>query len=568
VKLSDMLVAQARAQNGGALKGNSIMAQIAKRRGVSRTSEFTRIENLARRVWDAPPALVEGLTDLLRVPGGTFVLTPIQAAALRDAHDLRGAFLPIAVGAGKSFISVLIAELLNAERPLLLVPADLREQTRRKVIPLLRQHFKVSPNLAIVSHTALSLAKNADMLERLKPDLIIIDECHAFKNTRAGRTRRMNRYMKAHPETAVVAMSGTITNRSLKDYAHVMRWCLGEKETPLPNRWPELSEWAAALDEGIPDQSRMAPGVLTTFKDTGDTNVRQGYRRRLVETPGVVASGAEELGTALTIRRLDPTLPGVMRGHLKRLRDLWEDPNGDQLTEAVDVWRTARQLALGFWYKWDPPGPRGWLDARREWKRYVRETLKHNQRGLDTELQVWNEAQAVGTLPAWREWNAIKDTFKPNTVPVWESDFIVGEVSRWLEGGEGIVWVEHTAVGNLLATRLGLPYYGAGKRASLEILDARGPIIASIAAHGTGKNLQQWSRNLITAPPTSGKTWEQLLGRTHRRGQEEDEVIVDVYLHAEELVASFTQARSDARYIEDTLGARQRLNYAAIAFAV
>lgn len=101
-------------------------------------------------------------------------------------------------------------------------------------------------------------------------------------------------------------------------------------------------------------------------------------------------------------------------------------------------------------------------------------------------------------------------------------------------------------------------------KASAQILDARGPVIASWHAHGEGKNLQHWSKNLFVAPPSSGKTWEQVLGRTHRAGQQADEVVADVWLHAEELRASFIQARADARYIEATLGSRQKLCYANI----
>jgi hypothetical protein len=85
--------------------------------------------------------------------------------------------------------------------------------------------------------------------------------------------------------------------------------------------------------------------------------------------------------------------------------------------------------------------------------------------------------------------------------------------------------------------------------------------VASIAAHATGKNLQQWNRNLVVIPPTSGQVWEQLLGRTHRMGQEQDVVVAETYLHHESYRASMAQAFADARFLEETLGNRQRLLY-------
>ena len=102
----------------------------------------------------------------------------------------------------------------------------------------------------------------------------------------------------------------------------------------------------------------------------------------------------------------------------------------------------------------------------------------------------------------------------------------------------------------------GVPYFGAGDS---RILDWKGPCVASIAAHGTGKNLQHWSSNLVVIPPTSGQVWEQLLGRTHRQGQQEDTVTAEVYLHHAAYEASMSQAFADA--LQDTLGNQQRLLY-------
>jgi len=492
-------------------------------------------------------------------------LWPIQAAGLREIHDVGGLFGPMAVSAGKTLITLLAPVVLGAERPLLVVPAALREQTKRFVIPQMANHWRLHPHLKIVGYTELSLAKNAEFLIKYRPDLIIADECHRLKNTQAGRTKRLVRFMREHPETKFVGLSGTVTNRSIRDYAHILRWCLGEG-TPLPDSWQELSQWADALDEVDPKEEPGPPGALQAWAING--NVRKGYRNRLTETRGVIATGEGELGVSLQIISRRPPVPGHVAKLIQTMVNKWVTPYGEEITEAVDLWRHVRELACGFYYRWEPPPPAEWLAARKAWKTYVRYTLLHNRRNLDTELQVWNEAaRAVKPPPEWRDWVAVKDIYEINTVAEWVDFYALEDATKWLEQDRGIVWTEHNAFGVELAKFSGFSYFGAGPKANVGILEHKGPCIASIRAHCEGKNLQHnHHRNLIVTPPSSGKTWEQLLGRTHRHGQKAEEVVAEVYTQVAELVASFRQAVRDAHYLEDTLGSRQKLLYADINF--
>jgi hypothetical protein len=61
------------------------------------------------------------------------------------------------------------------------------------------------------------------------------------------------------------------------------------------------------------------------------------------------------------------------------------------------------------------------------------------------------------------------------------------------------------------------------------------------------------------SPPASGKTWEQLLGRTHRPGQMADEVEVTVRLGHYTARDQLRQATADAKFITATTGQFQRL---------
>jgi len=94
----------------------------------------------------------------------------------------------------------------------------------------------------------------------------------------------------------------------------------------------------------------------------------------------------------------------------------------------------------------------------------------------------------------------------------------------------------------------------------MEIPDAPAHHCAmSIKAHGTGKNLQRWSRNLLTSFLPNGSALEQLIGRTHRVGQEADEVYVSYFEQHPSVLDDIEKAREVARYIQDTQGNRMKI---------
>jgi superfamily II DNA or RNA helicase len=84
-------------------------------------------------------------------------------------------------------------------------------------------------------------------------------------------------------------------------------------------------------------------------------------------------------------------------------------------------------------------------------------------------------------------------------------------------------------------------------------------MIVSIHAGKEGLNLQPWATNFVVSPPPNGEQWEQLLGRTHRDGQQADEVTFDVAGFSVEHVEAFWQARRDSEYVAASLGSPQKL---------
>ncbi len=534
--------------------------------------DLRRIIAIPRREAEDVDKLVEELTTILRAPGGTMRLRPIQAQALYEIAKVGGGFLPIRVGGGKTLLSLLISFVTGARRPILLLPASLIEKTELERMRLAK-HWRVARDLQLISYEMLGREGYAKKLDFAKPDLIIADECHRLKNKKAGVTRRVIRYMREKPETKFVGMSGTmIKGGTIKAFAHLMRWSHKEN-APIPLHDGEFEEWASALDEGT-NFTRPRPGALLKLATAEDrdedgddlTTARRGFQRRMVETPGVVSTGGDQVACSLYVRALPYTPSTTTDANFKQLRDTWETPDGWPLSMAAEVWRVARELALGFHGVWDPRPPQDWLNARKSWAAFVRETLSHS-RTLDTELQVAN-ACAKGQLSdvEFLAWKAIRDTFRVNPKDVWHDTAALDVASKWIEKGPGIVWVEHVFFGDELERRTGVPYFregGLDKRGnSIETLaelirtgkQKPVPIIASVQANSTGRNLQPWNRNLITSCPSGAATLEQLLGRTHRDGQESDQVEVDILLSCVEHFDSWHKAVSEARMTQDTMG--------------
>lgn len=537
---------------------------------VERTDCFERIKALPRRDPVCPSGLAEELTTLLKTPNGTMSLRPLQALALHDIGVCGGAFLPLDVGEGKTLTSLLAAYVLDAQWPLLLAPANLLQKTARDMREL-ATHWKIPRNISLMSYQMLGLVQSERALELHDPDLIILDEAHKVKNRDAAVTRRVTRYLAAHPDTKVVAMTGTIMRRSLRDFAHILRWALKEG-APVPLRDIEVDEWARCLDERIDNEwERVGPGPLVELAAPSDRSsddvvtARRGFRRRLRETPGVVCSA--DSGTAvdvgIKIRAIRYDVSPAMETHFEALRRDKVAPNGDELWESSEAWRHAREMALGFVQRWDPPAPEEWRQPRKEWFQFVRGVLQHSR--------IWDSPGHVeiacdaGRLPSDKleAWRKVKDSFAPNSVPFWVDDCALKVCADWMRRGPGLVWVEHVFFAERLAAMTGAKYYGAkGLAADGEFIDDADPknaAIVSVDANREGRNLQRlFHRNLITCPAEGADVWQQLLGRTHRTGQTKD-VEVDVLFGCAEHARAWLRALSGAESVRDTVGSASKL---------
>ena len=573
-------------------------------RVVERTSEIKRIAALPRRVWteEASAQLAAMLTRELKTTGGTQTLRPVQAVALYEAMQVGGLFGPIRVGGGKTLLTLLLPLVLEAKRPILLLPAALVEKTWRDHEKL-REHWRLPTNLQLISYEILGLVQSAKKLDYIQPDLVVADECHYLKNHAAGRTRRVTRYMREHPETRFAGVSGTVMKSSVKDFAHMLRWAL-KASAPIPGTDDEIEAWADALDEKVNPLARRKAGALLDldpataqqepvqesagqvidFSEMAQgraTVARQVFQSRLLQTRGVVASprtdgvscslrvaALEYEAAPITEQHIEIMRHGVKDAHGEYVVRPWSTPDGWSFSQPFEFRMYLRQLALGFHSIWDPRPPMEWIVARRDWASFVRDTLSESP-DLDTELQVANAVDArrlrTDTLASWRK---IRDSYTVQPRDVWHDDTALATCAAWMERQKGIVWCEHRFFARRLAQLTGATYYGANgmsdKGESITLVKPGKAIIASVQANATGRNLQMFSDNLITSCPPLALTVEQLIGRTHRDGQEADEVTVDILLGCREHHDAFHRALDGARAAADTLGHDQKLLLADI----
>lgn len=547
------------------------------------SAEFRRILGLPRRAPSAPDGLAERLTRALALhpcpyPG---TLHHVQAAALYEAWKEGGLLAPLRVGAGKTLLCFLLPVVMKAERAVVVAPAAL-EQDYQREFSRLAMHWR-HRSLTFVSYERLSSKSNGtlrdskgevmqrELLERLAPDLLIFDEVHKLKNHGAVCTKRVKRYLASHPNTKVAATSGSLTRRSVKEFAHIAEWTLRSR-SPLPRTFTDLEAWASALDEADNLAPRAGVGALRKFLPPGTrptlSLVRAAVQRRLVETPGVVGTQDGPLAIPLLVREVAPLREDpAINAAFESVRLRWELPvSGMPIADGLELARQAKTIGCGYFLDYRPRPPEQWTEARREWAGYCRDIVRWNRSGIDSEALVKEHVrtgllQDSGLLAAWERVCPLY-VMEDHAVVEWLSEESIETAATWVERNRGIVWTGNIALGLALEKRLHIPFYGAeGKTQSgAFILDHRPgfPMIASKQANGTGRNLQHgWSTNLFFTTPS-----EQVIGRTHRPGQEGERVTCDVFIGCAEHVLSFESEVSNALYAQEITGDAQRLVYA------
>lgn len=580
---------------------NSRVAAALAVAGVPKTSELLRILNMPRRKFDLasyPDASVLYAKSACSRKGcqyclsGSPTLRPIQSAMIVEAAQNNGLFAAVGVGQGKTLASFLMHDALQATKTILLVPPALRDKTLETDLPELALHFKL-PNIYraedwdkdqtltgvfVLGYSEISQTSASDLLDRMKPDLIVADEVQSLRITKSARTRRFLRFMRKNP-CKFIAMTGTPVSRSILDFAHLIELCLG-KNSPVPIDWPSKSAWADAIDNEGKDGA-TGIGALSMLCEDGET-ARSGFQRRFKETHGVIVTEESAISIPIEIREFMLAPDATCMASLQKLEADWAW-NEVEYTNALDISRLQRQITCGYYYKevW-PSGIRDteYLDKRNAWQRAIRQRLAHQNRvNQDSPALLEALAEAGSWTPVeYVDWQGVKDRQAPGKEPVEISQWLIEHAMIWKQtmncaGTPGIIWCNSPVLGRWLEAR-GIKYYGEGDDHALDSeadqalrsLQANGiqpkTIACSVQAHGTGKNLQAWSTNLFLYPMSLGATWEQTLGRTHRPGQLAEKVTADIILASTGAINAWKVALEDAQRIEETTGQPQKLSHA------
>jgi hypothetical protein len=599
---------------------HSRYAKALRREGVRATSEFLRIKALPTRSL-ADCIDVVGLSAMLRLPDGDpnkckgYVYDPItngrvpcpycvegnatlrddQAYALKEIHDVGSAYIAMRAGGGKAWITLLGPVLQRARRPLLMMPSGVVEQTLEDVIPIARRHWKLPEHIIVTSYESLSSQRGKTFLHERMPDCVHADEAHHLKTEDSARTLRFMRYFDDFPQVPLTIYTGTPQARSIKELAPLIRLAL-KGYSFLPDDDDELEQWCCAIDADVDDGERMGAGSLLEFAELMTPAdraackselelARRAFFERARLTPGVVYSTGDAPNIPIKFHEHKPVISDNLRAHFALLRDWKLDKGGgviDEIADATHMYRAARQLAQGFFYRWIWPDNTPdliWIEARKAWHQFVRRAIAFcSAPAYDSYGEVekacarqerYALVKAIGDratmnelkdLPRidshpYRNWIEAKPRYTPVKEVVWIDPFLVNEAAAWARANRGIIWCESEAFGQALAS-IGIPYYGGGDNG---IRTETRSCAAAIKAHSFGKNLQrQFDANFLPTPSTNGKEFEQLIARTHRDGQTSPVVSVTISLHVRELWQGWTQAIRDAEFMSG-VGVEQRL---------
>lgn len=546
--------------------------------------------------------------DYLKKPGCAYDLNAAQKETLRQIVWANGGVASLAVGQGKSLLAFIIPHLFGykGEEVLFLHPKNL-ERT------LLEQFKKFEPHFHLVMPRMISFEifqnstfartfGKSDLENGYRPKCIIVDEAQGMKKRSGVRFRRVARYMvKSDFPVRFIPMTATISNREIEEYAHYIMLALKEG-SPCPGGGQALTSWGRILNshaEPLDHDWDYIQPLLDRYKSYGDNfnrrisrrnspliapdearkkKARYIYRKHLEQTPGMTIVGESSVASTLYLKQHKHIgIPEKLTKVLEYMEEHKRLPaQGDYFETPVAAAKARAEVLQGFYYKWvwkegvSQGDITDWKLAKGDWGRAVYQWMhENNYEDIEAPAQLIYQIENSPSLvdknlvTLYKTWAYHKKkTPPPETVGVWLDDYLIEWTDKWQKGRPpSLLWRGPIIVGRRLSEAIGIIHYDAGSPPPGEGEKHTGDHTAVISiSHRQGLNLQAWRHHLIVSPPASGSVYEQVFGRSHRRGQTED-VRFDIVGHHPVFRQRLAKAKIDAIGSQEREGMQQKLLY-------
>ncbi len=345
--------------------------------------------------------------------GKPFALRPLQIDALYEYETLGGLISPLGVGQGKSLIAIGAAKIgiqrRGHRRAVILVPPEVLDQLVTVDIPKARARLALDgiafwpvkgnaekrkwiceqpgSGVWIYTYSLLSTPTGEEELRTIAPTLFICDEAQRIANRTSARTKRWlgvvsliedaiakrrlgPDLMAKHVE--VLALSGTITRKSVKDYAHLAELAL-INASPVPHHGQSIYELSTAIDQdhegtGLSEEERKRVELFMRWAESQGVDwrsekyskhsrqemMREAYQLRLRSAPGVVGSSDAGVEASLIIAWSEPQRPRnasteLMVTHMQNIVEKMQTPDGDEIDFAMHSFKWLWELSSGFY---------------------------------------------------------------------------------------------------------------------------------------------------------------------------------------------------------------------------
>lgn len=385
----------------------------------------------------------------------------VESIGIRPVFDLSvpgpASFVGNGVYLHNTLVTILCATIglrrRGHRRAVILVPPEVFDQLLKQDLPWARKRLALDgiafwavqgdkaarmriasqpgPGVFLYAYSSLSTQTGYDELAAICPTLFIMDEAQCIASEKSARTKRLFSIIKQVEEAMragklgpdvkanrveAVALSGTITKKSLRDYAYVARRCLHEL-APMPLRESALDAFCRALDADVEgtgqtdlDRERMRQLVQWSrlhgfdpygqegMQLTAQEGTREAYRFRLNTAQGVVATSDASVDCSLIISWSEPPRPEsseaerlvqLMTGVVKDMKT----PDGDVIEFGMHTYKWLWELTAGFYNSLVWPS----IDELR---------LKHIQRGKPI-----TEPEAAALLQAAKDQHKLKQEY-------------------------------------------------------------------------------------------------------------------------------------------------------------